>query len=544
MSVTSINRSQVQTQIDSASILVVDDNEIILETLSDILTQMGYEVETTHSGHVAIERVQDRVFDLVICDIKMPEMSGLELLESIRGYNAQIPVIIITGFPSIDLAIEAMKKGAADFIPKPFDVELIEHLIRRIIRERSLVVQNEQLAAELNQKAVIEILNRDLNSKVDQLTKLVTVNERLASITDNERLFAESVRLANEITSAEKISLMIYDRSTSYLTIRAALGVGEDVIRGCHVRLGEGVVGKVAQMKQSINQTRLDSCPIRSNPMNRSYNAVSFLCVPLLIGDELFGVLNLADKGDRGDFTENERWLVEQLAEKMAIRIENNILYEGIYSNLIDTLKTLVFTIEARDSYTRQHSQRVTVYAMAVAKKMGFNEDELEQLKFSGILHDIGKIGVSDMILMKPGKLTREEFDVIKTHPVIGDAIVEPLGLSDMERKVIRHHHERIDGRGYPDGLKGDQLPMLVRVAGAADAFDAMTSTRPYRSALTMEQAFEEMIRCKDEQFDPACVDALIECVEEGRILVPDQDIVFATNPLDLNALKTPLPGC
>ena len=522
-----------------ASILVVDDEEIILHSLQEILNHLGYSVETANSGKQALEKINHSIFDLIICDIKMPHMTGIELLERIKLAHPNIQVIVITGFPSINLAIEAMKKGASDFITKPFDIDLIEHLIARTLNERRLVLENQSLMAEINQKAVIEKLNRDLKSKIEELTKLVMINERLNSLSDNEDVFTETVRLANEITSAERISLMTYDRKTGLLRIRAACGLGASVINNTRVHLGEGIAGKVAQCSKRLHKRKFDTNGIAQGiQTERHYNSSCYLAVPLMIGKELIGVLNITDKRDRTDFTEIDIMLIRQLTEKASIRIENNILYEGIYANLIDTLRSLIFTIEARDSYTRQHSQRVTSYAVSIARKLGFNDEEQEALKFSGILHDIGKIGVSDRILLKPGKLSLEEFNAIKGHPVIGDSIVEPLGLSLIERQVIRHHHERLDGKGYPDGLKGDEIPMAIRVVSVADAFDAMTTKRPYREPLSIDQAFSEMIKGSGSQLDQVVVDTLIGLVENECIEVPSGQEVAMTSSFDIHSFK------
>ncbi|MFC1601718.1 HD domain-containing phosphohydrolase [Candidatus Sumerlaeota bacterium] len=521
----------------TATILAVDDQEIVLETLAEILTQLGYRTDTTTSGPQALAKIAAAPYDLVICDIKMPQMSGLQLLEEIKRTSSQTPVIVITGFPSISIAIEAMKKGASDFITKPFDVDLVEHLVQRTLRESRLIKRNQALLAEVNQKAVIEELNRQLNSKIDQLTKMMMITERISRLTDNEAVFTEAVRLGAELTGAEKVSLMIYDRNVEHLAIRAAIGLPAEVIRDTRVELGEGIVGRVARSRQPVRKRSLDSAPRGADRAGSRYFTSSFLSTPLMIGDELFGVLNVTDKRDRGDFDEGDWLLVEQLAEKLAIRIENNVLYEGIYANLIDTLRTLVSTLEARDSYTRRHSQQVTSYAIAVARELGRSDEDAEVLKFAGILHDIGKIGISDVILLKPGRLTAEEFASIKQHPVIGDNILDPLGLSAAERQIIRHHHERIDGSGYPDGLQGDKIPMTVRIISVADAFDAMTTNRPYRQAMAVEDAFAEMRRCGGTQLDATVVEALIDCVEEGRVMISNPEIV-APGDLDLNILR------
>jgi len=281
------------------------------------------------------------------------------------------------------------------------------------------------------------------------------------------------------------------------------------------VKLGVGVAGTVAQRRAPLLVTRRSTAPMFTR--EAKYATPSFICVPLVISGEVLGVLNVTDKIGGEDFSEDEFHLMQALAEKAAIRVENNALYESIYCNLIDTLSSLVTTLEAKDPYTKEHSKRVTEVALAIAQEMGATEDELESISFAGMLHDIGKIGVRDSVLLKPGRLTAAEFEVIKMHPVIGEQIVEPLGLIQAERDIIRSHHERMDGTGYPDGLAGDQIPLLARIVAVADAFDAMTSTRPYREALGEEYALEEFERGRGRQHDPAVIDALHRVLAKGE---------------------------
>jgi putative nucleotidyltransferase with HDIG domain len=179
-----------------------------------------------------------------------------------------------------------------------------------------------------------------------------------------------------------------------------------------------------------------------------------------------------------------------------------------MYTNLINTLQSLVAAIEARDRYTQQHSQRVTQLAVGIAEEMGCTQEEIDTIKFAGILHDIGKISVSDAILLKKGKLTEEETKVIQTHPLIGEKILRPLGLLPAEKAIVRHHHERWDGKGYPDGLVKEEVPLLARIIAVVDSYDAMTSNRPYRLARNDGKALDELVRCSGTQFDKDIVEA------------------------------------
>lgn len=196
-------------------------------------------------------------------------------------------------------------------------------------------------------------------------------------------------------------------------------------------------------------------------------------------------------------------------------------LYESIYRNLVDTLKAMVNTLEAKDYYTRQHSQRVTLWTVEIAQKMGRTSQEIEILRFAGFLHDIGKIGVQDSILNKLGALSPEEFSAIRAHPLIGERIVEPLVVLPLEREIIRHHHERWDGQGYPDGLLRENIPLLARILAVANSFDAMTSDRPYRRAKSYEESLQELERFSGSQFDKDVVCAFKEVLRVKYLVRP-----------------------
>jgi HD-GYP domain-containing protein (c-di-GMP phosphodiesterase class II) len=204
------------------------------------------------------------------------------------------------------------------------------------------------------------------------------------------------------------------------------------------------------------------------------------------------------------------------LAEKASFLIENLALYENIYENLFSTLFAFVETIEARDPYTKQHSTRVCSYAMAIAKNMGCSQEEIDELNVSGNLHDIGKIGIPDKILLKPGRLTDEEYEFIKKHPIIGSNIIAHVGMWTAELKIIKHHHERWDGEGYPDGLKATEVPLLSRILAVADTFDALTSDRSYRNRMSDEVAAGIVEQNAGSQFDPDIVKVFLELFHQG----------------------------
>jgi len=232
------------------------------------------------------------------------------------------------------------------------------------------------------------------------------------------------------------------------------------------------------------------------------------MAIPLKIKSMVFGVLvSIMTEGDR-NFTDKDLYFSNFLAEDASFLVENLALYENIYDNLFSTLYAFVETIEARDPYTKQHSSRVKNYAVLIAEAMNCKQENIDILSVSGYLHDIGKIGVPDKILLKPGDLTAEEYE--KNNPVIGANIIGHFNMWTDEQKVIKHHHERWDGGGYPDMLKGEEIPLLSRILAVADTFDALTSDRSYRHRLKDADAVHIIKDNSGVQFDPDIVDVFL----------------------------------
>jgi putative nucleotidyltransferase with HDIG domain len=245
----------------------------------------------------------------------------------------------------------------------------------------------------------------------------------------------------------------------------------------------------------------------------------SLMLVPLKIREKIFGVLTAAVCKGKHRFSEKELYYLAFMTQSAAHAIENLALYENIYQNLFATLYAFVKALEARDLYTRQHSSRVTGIALIIGRQLQCSTEELDIVNFAGHLHDIGKIGIRDDILLKPGRLTPEEYEKIKEHPVIGAGILEQLGLWEKERQIIRGHHERFDGTGYPDGLRRQEIPLLARILSVADVYDALASDRAYRQRMEESIIMKIIHEGAGTQFDPEVVAAFEEAYHQGKIL-------------------------
>lgn len=477
-------------------VLVVDDDPGVRGLLSQILSDSGrYEADVAADGVEALAKARHGGYDVIFTDLTMPRMNGMEFLRTIRQVDAGIPVVVITGTQRMEIAIAAMREGASDFITKPFRVDKIVATADRILGERRLL---GRVAAPGRADVPLQRLNAELFRRLQEIVTLHSLSTDVDRIHDNKEIFERVAEMAARLLCANDVSFGIVDGGV--LRIRSAIG-GR---RGDEIRMSGSVFEEVVRNRRF----RVADVGER-DPFSGGVLSSECLVIPLIVAGDVIGILSLSNKSDGTAFSEEDIHLADSLAKKVASRIESNALYDVLFHNLVDTLRSLVATIEARDPYTRNHSERVTKYAVRIACEMGLCSDDLDTIRFGGYLHDIGKIGVRDSVLLKPGRLTDAEFAEIRRHSLIGDEIVRPLKLLTRERELIRSHHEHFDGRGYPDGIAKERIPQLARILAAADAYDAMTSTRPYRQRKTHEFAMQELKRCAGTQFDPEIVAAV-----------------------------------
>jgi len=478
-------------------ILIVDDDPLVRDVLSAILSHSGqYETELAGDGLTGIGKVKDGDYDMVFTDLTMPGKSGIDFIREAVKLRPSLPVVVITGNSSLDSAINAMREGAKDFITKPFNIATITSIADRIIGEQRLL---SRIDRGDNRDSFIGRLNSELFKRLQEISVLQSLSSELDALYSNKEIYEKIVEMISRLLVVKEVSFGIIEQGT--LKIRNAVGV---TVREISVAgtLFERVVATGRHTLTPFGEI---------NPHTGLPLTTPFLAVPFTISGEVFGIISLSNKADGATFTDDEVSLALTFAKKAAQRIENNALYEVFYNNLINTLKSLVNSIEARDSYTKQHSERVTTYALQIAEAMRLPAEDKDALRFGGYLHDIGKIGVRDTILLKPGQLTPEETAEINLHPVIGGNIIKPLQFFPKEREIILHHHEHVDGSGYPDRLVGGAIPATARILAVADAYDAMTSSRPYRQTKTRDHAVQELRRCSQTQFDPEVVCAFLQ---------------------------------
>ena len=359
----------------------------------------------------------------------------------------------------------------------------------------------------------------ELDRSVKQFTTLAEVGTLLNSTLDQNVVRKMAMEAITRLMNAEVGSLLLVDDENKELYFEVALGDKGERVKEIRLKIGEGIAGWVAEHGKSLllQDVRKDPRFYKSADQKTEFVTRDMVCVPVKVKDKVIGVLQAINRAE-GVFTEDDVELFQLFSNQVAIALDNARLYEEIRETFFATAEALAEAIEKRDPYTGGHTKRVVNYCLVAAKYMNLTPEELEILKLSAILHDVGKIGVEDRILRKPGNLDDEEAKIMKMHPLLGAEIMRHIRqLKDLIPGML-HHHERPDGKGYPEGLKGRDIPIVARIISAADTYDAMTTNRPYRKGLSHQTAIDEIKKEAGAQFDKEVAEAFVKAFEAGEI--------------------------
>ena len=378
----------------------------------------------------------------------------------------------------------------------------------------------EKLRTRVKELESWQTLVQKESAKEDQLRTLTKLSAILNSTLDPKEVQKRAMEAATELMNAQVGSLLLVDEKNNELYFEVALGEKGAQVKAIRLKIGEGIAGWVAQHGEPliVEDVQKDPRFAKKADKKSSFVTRNMICVPVRIKDKTIGVLQAINK-EEGAFAQEHLELFQMLANQVGIAIENARLMEDLRQTFYETAEALAEAIEKRDPYTGGHTKRVLTYSMAAAGYMGLSPEEMEQLKLSAILHDIGKIGVEDRVLRKQASLNDEEFGLMKTHPRMGAEIMQHVEKLKYVIPGMKYHHERFDGKGYPEGLKDVEIPLIARIISVADTFDAMTSDRPYRKGLSDEAAISELMKFSAIQFDPDVVKAFIEAHKDGKII-------------------------
>jgi putative nucleotidyltransferase with HDIG domain len=346
------------------------------------------------------------------------------------------------------------------------------------------------------------------------LNTLLEISKTIISTLDIERVDEVILREAMRLFGKDYGALFIRDEKSGHLALVAARGFSEDELENL----------KILGAWEEINQIVLNSSTplivndITTNPKLNKENFPfrSFLGMRLEVEKNTVGVLTLSNRNPSASFDSAQQRILEILINYAAIALVNAKLYKETEDLFISLISSLVAAIDAKDPYTAGHSQRVTKIALSIADELNLSRDWIKNLKLAAILHDIGKIGISELILTKPDKLSAQEQEVIEHHPEIGVKIVSSIPHSERFIRGISDHHEFYNGKGYPRGLKKEEISLEGRIIAVADTLDAVTSNRAYRNGMTLPEACEEIKKNAGVQFDPTVVEAFLRVYEKN----------------------------
>ncbi len=534
-------------------ILYVEDNSENIILVRRVLEAKGYIVLEAASGLEGIEMAGRERPDLILMDINLPDMDGYAAATKIKNTIGlgHIPIVALTANVMKGDRERTLAAGCDGYIPKPIDIRnfpiQVEAFLggkkevvapeeeKTYLKEHSvkLVEKLEERIRELTQANEERQRNLDkLQERTNELSLLLEITTTVSSSLNLQEMLQTSARIAVERLGGTFCRIVLANRQQDQLILLAAYPQRElnwdfEIGRSCHVaespcfRKIQGILGP---MLLRGSEAQVEGCtPAERLLLTGNLEGLQTLLIcPIMKKASLLGLVALGEvrRWERSPFTPEKIRLCDSMARQMASAIENARLYGEVVlkSNQLkaanlDSIKALAQALETKDVATMGHSDRTVKHAMAMANQLGLSEQDQELFQYTAILHDIGKIGIPETILKKPGKLTPEEFEVMKQHPVLGAQIVQQIKFLAPVVPLVRADHERWDGKGYPDGMKGEEIPLGARVVAIVDAYDAMTSDRDYRRAQSKKYAIAELKKYAGTQFDPHLVDIFLKII-------------------------------
>ncbi|MGI6085317.1 MAG: HD domain-containing phosphohydrolase [Acetivibrionales bacterium] len=489
-------------------ILIVDDEPGIIDSLSIMLKRSGYLYEGITDPLEAVEKVRTEHFDLMILDYLMAPIHGDEVVKRIRQFNSELYILLLTGHKDLAPPLETIKAlDIQGYCEKSDRFDQLQLLVESGIKSITMMKTIKKFR---------DGLNRILGS-VPKIYQLQPIGNIL------EEILAELLPMLSSKNAFILVDNIIDKDKTQKSIFR---GIGKykaeiyDFMSMLNSRLLESI-GKAKITKQVIKTP-------------------TEIILPLLneFGESIGVIYVESTKKTETDISEGYE-LLEIYAAQAASSINNAFLhslvnikneelfmtYEQLRIRYLDTIEALRQVVDAKDEYTCGHSDRVSYYCVKIGEAFNLSEQELETLRVAGLFHDVGKMSIADDILFKREKLSLREYDEIKKHPTKGARILSVISMFKNVVPIVKCHHERIDGQGYPDGLKGEQIPFLARIVSVADAFDAMMSDRHYRSKLNLNAAINQLLIGSGTQFDSHVVGKFVGML--GRYAQMEKDIAY-----------------
>ncbi len=477
-------------------IILVDDDQGIIDSLSSVLLRQGYQTTCITNPMDAIERVKTEQFDLMVLDFLMAPIHGDQVVEEIRKFNSELYILLLTGHKDLAPPLDTIKKLEIQGYCEKSDrfdqfILLVESGIKSISQVRTIKKFSEGLNSIL--KAVPSIYQlQPIGDIMEQILR------ELLPLLDSENAFILVDNYAGFTENSDK-------------SIFKGLGKYHQDVSSFVDYLGHEMIEKIGSARVNKEEVIIDDGIIF--PLVNEYNnSMGVIYVETGEGEIDEGLNLLKIYCSQAASSINNAFLHSLVNEK---NDELSRTYEMLRGRYMDTIEALRLVVDAKDIYTSGHSDRVSYYAMKLGQHMNLDEKVVETLRIGGLFHDVGKIGTSDDILSKSGKLTVPEYETIKQHTVKGAHILSALSMFKEIVPIVKYHHEYLDGSGYPEGLKGNQINLETRIISVVDAFDAMMSDRQYRQKLGLDIARQQLLDNSGNQFDANIVKNFLELIKD-----------------------------
>ncbi|MFH1621869.1 MAG: HD domain-containing phosphohydrolase [Candidatus Omnitrophota bacterium] len=422
---------------------------------------------------------------------------------------AQILLIAVISFAIFTLINYLREKKKNELPEKNRGLKAVSN---RAEDEQGKITINESMLDNiLEQKTILQ----------EQLFKIIDAAQQFTLELDIDSVCKTIFEEIDRFFFIQRFVFLVWDKNLQKLSVKYFRGLDPQMqnnIKDLHLNAGESISGMVAKNKMPLLIQSFDNESYYQRINKEEYFSGSFISLPILAKDELLGIINIINKKTGKAFEKQDLYLINGIVAIGTVALKNIQLNKSIQEHYVNVIITLAKALDARDHYTKSHSENVEKSSVLIAKEIGLSNVEIEYIHKAALLHDIGKIAISDNILKKTTSLTNDEFEIIKNHPLCSEEIISSISFLGDSIKIVRHHHERYDGKGYPDGIKGGDIELGARIISVADSYDAMTSDRTYRKALSQEQAVQEIAKGKGTQFDPKVVDAFMELIKRREI--------------------------
>jgi len=500
------------------NILVLEDQPAVRDVMVEIIGEADLKANVECASSIGQARTlfKDRQWHGMVSDLALADGQSLDLIAELREQGVDIPVILVSGFLSSAKVRRAKELGVDEVLHKPFHPNALLESLNRVFGDVSGDMQKKckQMSDDMHSKILPELFRMDRNIGI-----FFRMLNELPAHRDVASLCCIALSLAMDMVHAAYGFVALFERARDSLVMVAHQEAGE--VNPEHVaipdcRFGDTPFGPFLDGNEAF---------IQGLPGDKHGPACwpgaparDYVAVPIRLQGAFMGVLCLMDCQSKNALSDQLKSMLGLLVTQLDTLLDNCAVHASLEQSMKETLIALVRALEARDKYTQNHTARVAKMAVRFADMLGLDEETITLVRTGALMHDIGKAGIPDGSLLKAGRLSDVEFATIKRHPEIGDSILKHMDTLARERQIVRYHHERIDGHGYPDQLKGDEIPFVARIVCVADCIDAMTTHRVYQQARPLSFVIEQLRKNSGTQFDTQVAEVAIKAIEEGHV--------------------------